>query len=82
MKSKKPTPARVTKVSTLQITSDSKVVVHEHLENPDFVDSHCQIVKKVMLCKLWDKKCFYRQKEVSQVHIYNKIAHVNLSENL
>ncbi len=59
MKSKKPTPA-VTKVSTLQKTSDSKVVVHEHLENPDFVDSHCQIVKKVM--RTMRQKLFWQTK--------------------
>lgn len=35
----------VTKVSTLQKTSDSKVVFHEHLENPDFVEtSHIVIL--------------------------------------
>ena len=40
------------KIFYIAKTSDSKVVFHEHIENPDFVDSHCQIMKKVMLCEL------------------------------
>ena len=58
----------------------AKVVFHEHLENPE------KNSEKVMLCELRDKNCFDRQNEASQIHFYDKIAHLkkimNLLENL